>query len=647
MSKAMQLVGIILLAIFTLVIIYLMSDVRSTNELDYYLLQEVTEASMYDAVDYSYYRETGLLKVDRDMFLESFNRRFAESVSNDRDYDIKIIDFNETPPKVSVEVSAPTVASVKGEVALVTNRVSGIIETIYDDFVYSKGDYGLDNYDDEAPEITVTGPNNNKYTITMTDNYMLDKYAIVELGSNGINQFTDAIYNNISNWTSIKGFVDSYTIDQSIASGKEGFWAVAVDRGGLWTAVPITDLYPLISDWTYPNNNKLKLTFKDDRGLASYTVYAASCHGTVSVTNKVVTCDGKWAFGEIEGAGGKFANVNVGDDNYYTVTKSIDVSQHAYYAITVTDSAGQVSEPKVFEGKVPSNSNGKCEYANNTVVAKFIYSADGVQEYELPCSGKYKLEVWGAQGGDLKTADNVASGGLGGYVAGEVYLTSGTKLYVAVGGQGHSAYGDDGTDMKVGEVYTRYGGYNGGGNGVDLRNSSASWYYGAGGGGATHIATAKIGDGQLKEYKNNTDKLLIVAGGGGGAVGIDGWNSNGTPAKGTVTGGSGGGTTGGWPYKNGEEQKGDTYTEDSPGTQQYGGGSKNGQNSGTVIGSFGLGGSETAGGGGGLYGGRGSYAAYGAGGGSGYIGNGVTVVSNENGSKTYDGYAQITLISAD
>ena len=107
MSKATQLVGIILLGIFTLVIINLMNDVRSTNELDYYLLQETVEASMYDAIDYSFYRETGLIKVDRDMFLESFNRRFAESVdsSNLREYKIKIIDFNETPPKASVEVT--------------------------------------------------------------------------------------------------------------------------------------------------------------------------------------------------------------------------------------------------------------------------------------------------------------------------------------------------------------------------------------------------------------------------------------------------------------------------------------------------------------------------------------------------------------
>lgn len=353
MSKAMQLVGIILLSIFTLVIIYLMSDVRSTNELDYYLLQEVTEASMYDAVDYSYYRETGLLKVDRDMFLENFNRRFAESVDNDREYEIKIIDFNETPPKVSVEVTAPTVASVKGEVALVTNRVSGIIETIYDDYVYSKGNYGLDNYDDERPEITVSDPVNNNYSITMTDNYMLEKYAIVELGDNGINQFTDSSYNQITNWINIKGYVNSYSINQTIATGKNGLWVVAVDRGGLWTAVPITDNNPYISNWVfdYKNEGKLSATFKDDRGLASYTVTPVICNGSVNVANNgKASCNGNW-IDTVKSQSIEISGATIKGDGYYTKTvNNIDVSTSAFYAITVTDNREHKSEPLVVQG---------------------------------------------------------------------------------------------------------------------------------------------------------------------------------------------------------------------------------------------------------------------------------------------------------
>lgn len=133
MSKAMQLVGIILLGVFTLVIIYLISDARSTNELDYYLLQEVTEASMYDAVDLSYYRKYGTVRIDREKFVENFVRRFAESVSLGSTYVIKIYDVNETPPKVSLEVSSKLNANVTSQTVEfdITNRIDAILETPY------------------------------------------------------------------------------------------------------------------------------------------------------------------------------------------------------------------------------------------------------------------------------------------------------------------------------------------------------------------------------------------------------------------------------------------------------------------------------------------------------------------------------------
>lgn len=347
MSKAMQLVGIILLGIFTLVIIYLMSDVRSTNELDYYLLQEVTEASMYDAVDYSYYRETGLLKVDRDMFLENFNRRFAESVDGNRNYDIKIIDFNETPPKVSVEVTAPTLASVKGEIALVTNRVSGIIETIYDDYVYSRGGYGKLT-DDEAPEIVVTAVENttNQYKITMTDNYMLDKYAIVELGKNK-NNFPNNDFSSIKNWKNINGYKNEYEVTETIVlTSKSTYWVVAVDRGGLWTAVPITDVLPHISSIKYKNNGNLQATFKDDKGLEKYELYEAKCPGkiTIEAGSLKAGCDKKWTTKKLITQ--KIEKTTPDGKGWVKATETIglDYKDINFYMLKVYDTIGQTSE---------------------------------------------------------------------------------------------------------------------------------------------------------------------------------------------------------------------------------------------------------------------------------------------------------------
>ena len=120
--------------------------------------------------------------------------------------------------------------------------------------------------------------------------------------------------------------------------------------------------------------------------------------------------------------------------------------------------------------------------------------------------GTYKLEVWGAQGGNAYTY----TGGYGGYSVGEITLTQTETVYAYIGTQGESdAVSNNGE-----------GGYNGGGNSVRYSRDSAN--YTAGGGGATHIATVpgKLED--LISYKdtggtNISNEILIVAGGGGGA----------------------------------------------------------------------------------------------------------------------------------
>ena len=95
---------IILLGIFVIVILMLVSNVTTTNTQDYYLIKEVTEASMVDAVDLGYYRTTGELKINSDKFVESFLRRFAENVELNT-YQIDFYGIYEAPPKVSVKVT--------------------------------------------------------------------------------------------------------------------------------------------------------------------------------------------------------------------------------------------------------------------------------------------------------------------------------------------------------------------------------------------------------------------------------------------------------------------------------------------------------------------------------------------------------------
>lgn len=131
MSKAMLVVGIILLAIITFGVVNIVSNYQTGNELDYYLLRETAEAAMTDAVDVGYYRLSGLLRIDKEKFVESFIRRFAQNVSNNRTYDIGFYDINETPPKVSILVKSETAASVNGEGLDLTNKVDVILESNY------------------------------------------------------------------------------------------------------------------------------------------------------------------------------------------------------------------------------------------------------------------------------------------------------------------------------------------------------------------------------------------------------------------------------------------------------------------------------------------------------------------------------------
>lgn len=99
-------VGLIVFGLIGLAIIILFQNITTNNENDYYLLKEVTEASMIDAINMDYYRETGELKLTKEKFVESFTRRFAEStVFASSEYTINYFDIMEEPPKVTVSIN--------------------------------------------------------------------------------------------------------------------------------------------------------------------------------------------------------------------------------------------------------------------------------------------------------------------------------------------------------------------------------------------------------------------------------------------------------------------------------------------------------------------------------------------------------------
>ena len=163
----------------------------------------------------------------------------------------------------------------------------------------------------------------------------------------------------------------------------------------------------------------------------------------------------------------------------------------------------------------------KINYRKVNVEKKYEFNYSGKEDsFVIPISGEYKLETWGAQGGN----GNGYIGGFGGYSVGNIYLNSKAKLFINVGGQGASECNYDRNCA---------GGYNGGG--TSGRYGAAAGNITGGGGGATHIATKS---GLLSTLSSDINKILIVASGGGGGY----YHVNGEMYS--IRGGSGGGIKG-------------------------------------------------------------------------------------------------------
>lgn len=237
----------------------------------------------------------------------------------------------------------------------------------------------------------------------------------------------------------------------------------------------------------------------------------------------------------------------------------------------------------------------------NGSVMNFDYTGS-VQTVTL-APGTYKLECWGAQGGNSNQSNGTyGNGGKGGYSTGILNVSTNTTIYITVGGQGQN-----------GVLNTRTaGGFNGGGDGYGTNNFGV----GGGGGGASDISLMSPVFSHSSYFINNirdTNSLLsrIIVAGGGGSAGYDVSNN-------AANGGAGGGTTGQDGLSN-RVYHGTGGKQTTFGT----GGSSEESNRYSVQAKFGCGASASnstdvaPGGGGGWYGG--GLHCDSAGGGSGYV----------------------------
>ena len=122
---------LILFGVFVVVIMLLVRNTTANNTEDYYTIKQISDSAMIDAIDFGYYREFGELKINKEKFMESFIRRFADAISGANGYKILFTGIYEAPPKASVEVTSKTekflIGSDSTELDMV-NRINSILE---------------------------------------------------------------------------------------------------------------------------------------------------------------------------------------------------------------------------------------------------------------------------------------------------------------------------------------------------------------------------------------------------------------------------------------------------------------------------------------------------------------------------------------
>eukprot|EP01125_Pyxidicula_operculata_P020279 TRINITY_DN7469_c0_g1_i2.p1 TRINITY_DN7469_c0_g1~~TRINITY_DN7469_c0_g1_i2.p1 ORF type:complete len:464 (+),score=71.43 TRINITY_DN7469_c0_g1_i2:24-1394(+) len=243
----------------------------------------------------------------------------------------------------------------------------------------------------------------------------------------------------------------------------------------------------------------------------------------------------------------------------------------------------------------PDQSQIFAAYRGTTLEGK-VTVKDGIQTWVVPHTSTYRIEAYGAQGGNSASLE----GGLGAKVSGLFHLMKGDKISVLVGQQGSKS-----SDMCS---------PGGGGTFVVNRTSNAPLIIAGGGGGIGGDSPGVfgtidiLGTGDALGY-GNRDQVE----GAGGSTGQKGVNGG---------GGGGGYTTNGGPKKSNTGSPGESFLNGG-----YGGASRDSLS----FGGFGGGGGNQeiaggGGGGGGYSGGAGGeYVSfnYGGGGGGGSFNQGI------------------------
>ena len=134
MSESFWGTFIISAGVLIIAVIFFMQKVTNTTEQNYTLIKESTQAAMKDAFDYASYMNDGeTIRINREVFVESFIRRFSQNDSLSNTYVIEFYDINEYPPKVSLKVKTKEGRVIANQEVQfdITNQIDAILETTY------------------------------------------------------------------------------------------------------------------------------------------------------------------------------------------------------------------------------------------------------------------------------------------------------------------------------------------------------------------------------------------------------------------------------------------------------------------------------------------------------------------------------------
>ena len=217
---------LVMLGILVIGVMLLISSTTTGTTQDYYELKETASASIIDAVDYSYYRLYGDLKISKQKFIENFIRRFSESATMTKEYNISFYDIHEVPPKVSVKISS---VSNSVNVANTANSFD-LVNKI--DMILVGGAENQDSSSDSDSGIKTCLDYQTTKELALALQETLNNNSTYYFGTDLSNRIINANLTNLKKWAAKKGdaskvesdyyqeFLKSMLLDFSQAFGR-------------------------------------------------------------------------------------------------------------------------------------------------------------------------------------------------------------------------------------------------------------------------------------------------------------------------------------------------------------------------------------------------------------------------------------------